>query len=136
MPESRHPHPSLPVNLVHKAALIEQQWSPRVVAEMNDYQFKVVRIEGEFIWHAHPETDEAFLVLEGTLRIDLPDGCVHVNPGELYVVPRGVEHRTAAQGEAKLMMIEPRGILNTGHEGGSHSRERCLDLTTLTTFKL
>lgn len=118
MPESRHPHPSLPVNLVHKAALIEQQWSPRVVAEMNDYQFKVVRIEGEFIWHAHPETDEAFLVLEGTLRIDLPDGCVHVNPGELYVVPRGVEHRTAAQGEAKLMMIEPRGILNTGHEGG------------------
>lgn len=81
MPESRHPHPSLPVNLVHKAALIEQQWSPRVVAEMNDYQFKVVRIEGEFIWHAHPETDEAFLVLEGTLRIDLPDGCVHVNPG-------------------------------------------------------
>jgi mannose-6-phosphate isomerase-like protein (cupin superfamily) len=88
---------------------------------MNDYQFKVVRIEGEFIWHSHPETDEAFLVLEGTLRIDLPAGCVYVNPGELYVVPRGVEHRTAAKGEAKLMMIEPRGILNTGHEDGERT---------------
>ncbi|MNN08335.1 Cupin domain protein [compost metagenome] len=110
-----------PVNLAQKASLIEQQWSPRVVAEMNDYQFKVVRIEGEFIWHSHPETDEAFLVLEGTLRIDLSDGCVYVNAGELYVVPRGVEHRTAAEGEAKLMMIEPRGVLNTGHEGGERT---------------
>lgn len=62
-----------PVNLTQKASLIDQLWSPRVVAQMNDYQFKVVRIEGEFIWHSHPETDEAFLVLEGTLRIDLPD---------------------------------------------------------------
>jgi len=65
--------------------------------------------------------DEAFLVQEGVLRIDLPDGCVHVNPGELYVVPRGLEHRTAACGEAKVMMIEPRGILNTGHEGGERT---------------
>lgn len=110
-----------PVNLAQKAALIEQQWSPRVVAEMNDYQFKVVRIEGEFIWHSHPETDEAFFVLEGILRIDLPEGCVHVRVGELYVVPRGVEHRTAAQGEAKLLMIEPRDVLNTGHEGGERT---------------
>lgn len=121
MSDLHPPQATLPVNLQHKAALIEQQWSPRVVAEMNDYQFKVVRIEGEFIWHSHPETDEAFLVLEGVLRIDLPHGCVHVHPGELYVVPRGVEHRTAAQGEAKLMMIEPRGILNTGHEGGERT---------------
>ena len=112
-----------PVNLAQKASLIDRQWSPRVVAEMNDYQFKVVRIEGEFIWHSHPETDEAFLVLEGTLRIDLPEGCVYVNPGELYVVPRGVGHRTAAQGEAKLMMIEPRGVLNTGHEGGDRTAQ-------------
>ncbi len=66
-------------------------------------------------------TDEAFFVLEGTLRIDLPDGPVYVAPGELYVVPRGIEHRTAAEGEAKLMMIEPRGILNTGHEGGDRT---------------
>jgi len=121
MAELRHQYPSVPVNLAHKASLIEQQWSPRVVAEMNDYQFKVVRIEGEFIWHSHPETDEAFLVLEGTVRIDLLEGCVYVNPGELYVVPRSVKHRTAAQGEAKLMMIEPRGILNTGHEDGERT---------------
>jgi mannose-6-phosphate isomerase-like protein (cupin superfamily) len=110
-----------PVNLVHKASLIDQQWSPRVVAEMNDYQFKVVRIEGEFIWHSHPETDEAFLVLEGTLRIDLPQGSVFIGPGELFVVPRGMQHRTAAEGEAKLMMIEPRGVLNTGDEGGERT---------------
>ncbi|TKJ86924.1 MULTISPECIES: cupin domain-containing protein [Pseudomonas] len=121
MSKLRHQQSSVPVNLARKASLIEQQWSPRVVAEMNDYQFKVVRIEGEFIWHSHPETDEAFLVLEGTLRIDLPDSCVYVNPGELYVVPRGVEHRTAAEGETKLMMIEPRGILNTGHEDGERT---------------
>lgn len=112
---------SLPVNLAQKASSIDQLWSPRVVAEMNDYQFKVVRIEGEFIWHAHPETDEAFLVLEGLLRIDLPEGCVQVKPGELYVVPRGVLHRTAAQTETTLMMIEPRGVLNTGHEGGERT---------------
>ncbi|WP_409275572.1 cupin domain-containing protein [Pseudomonas sp. KCJK9111] len=112
------PHP---VNLKQKASMIDSQWSPRVVAQMNDYQFKVVRIEGEFIWHAHPETDEAFLVLEGTLRIDLPQRSVHVAPGELFVVPRGVQHRTAAEGEAKLLMIEPCGVLNTGHEGGERT---------------
>ncbi|WPN44730.1 MULTISPECIES: cupin domain-containing protein [unclassified Pseudomonas] len=109
------------INLAQKASLIDQQWSPRVVAEMNDYQFKVVRIEGEFIWHTHPETDEAFFVLEGKLRVDLPHGSVYVAPGELYVVPRGVEHRTASEGEARLMMIEPRGILNTGQEGGERT---------------
>lgn len=111
------------INLAQKASLIEQQWSPRVIAEMNEYQFKVVRIEGEFIWHSHPETDEAFMVIEGTLRIDLPHGSVYVAPGELYVVPRGVEHRTAAEGEARLMMIEPRGVLNTGHEGGERTAD-------------
>jgi mannose-6-phosphate isomerase-like protein (cupin superfamily) len=112
-----------PVNLTHKAALIDRQWSPRVVAEMNDYQFKVVRIEGEFIWHTHADTDEAFLVIEGTLRIDLREGCVYVKTGELYVVPRGVEHRTAAEGEARVMMIEPRGVLNTGDEGGERTAD-------------
>ena len=113
--------PDTAINLQAKLSGFSEHWSPRVVAEMNDYQFKVVRIEGEFIWHSHPETDEAFFVLEGTLRIDLPDGPMYVAPGELYVVPRGIEHRTAAEGEAKLMMIEPRGILNTGHEGGDRT---------------
>lgn len=115
-----------PINLAQKASLIDQQWSPRVVAEMNEYQFKVVRIEGEFIWHSHLETDEAFLVIEGTLRIDFRHASLYLGPGELYVVPRGVEHRTAAEGEAKLLMIEPRGILNTGHEGGERTAQNDL----------
>lgn len=123
MSDSRNGPNLQAVNLALKASMIEKQWSPRIVAEMNDYQFKVVRIEGEFIWHAHPETDEAFLVLEGELRIDLPQGSVFVGPGELFVVPRGVQHRTAAEAETRLMMIEPRGILNTGHEGGERTAQ-------------
>ncbi|AXO88726.1 cupin domain-containing protein [Pseudomonas sp. K1(2024)] len=121
MSPSQNPYATQPVNLLQKIDLIDQQWSPRVVAQMNDYQFKVVRIEGEFIWHSHPETDEAFIVLEGILRIDLPERSVHVAAGELYVVPKGVKHRTAAEGEAKLMMIEPQGVLNTGQEGGERT---------------
>jgi mannose-6-phosphate isomerase-like protein (cupin superfamily) len=111
------------INLVEKVGLIGEQWSPRVVAELNDYQFKVVRIEGDFIWHDHPETDEAFLVLEGELRIDFRDGAVLLGPGELYVVPKGVEHKPFAAGEVKMMLIEPRGVLNTGHAGGERTAE-------------
>jgi mannose-6-phosphate isomerase-like protein (cupin superfamily) len=109
------------INLLEKIGLIDEQWSPRVVAELNDYQFKVVRIEGDFIWHDHPETDEAFLVLQGELRIDFRDGAVHLGPGELFVVPRGVEHKPFAAKEVKLLLIEPRGILNTGHAGGERT---------------
>jgi mannose-6-phosphate isomerase-like protein (cupin superfamily) len=109
------------INLVQKLGLIREQWSPRVVAELNDYQFKVVRIEGDFIWHDHPETDEAFLVLEGELRIDFRDGAVVLRAGELFVVPKGVEHKPYAAKEVKLLLIEPRGILNTGHAGGERT---------------
>jgi mannose-6-phosphate isomerase-like protein (cupin superfamily) len=111
------------INLQQKLSLIREQWSPRVIAELNDYQFKVVRIEGEFIWHDHPETDEAFLVLEGELRIDFRDGAVSLGPGELFVVPRGVEHKPFAGREVKLLLIEPRGVLNTGHAGGERTAE-------------
>ncbi|MFD2645440.1 cupin domain-containing protein [Pseudomonas japonica] len=114
------------IDLRHKASLIEAQWSPRVVAEMNDYQFKVVRIEGDFIWHDHQDTDEAFLVLEGQLRIDMRHGSVLLGPGELYVVPRGVEHKPYAEKEVRLMLIEPRGVLNTGHEGGERTAQNDL----------
>ncbi|WP_070885616.1 cupin domain-containing protein [Pseudomonas sp. D2-3] len=109
------------INLIRKLDLIAEQWSPRVVAEMNDYQFKVARLQGDFIWHAHAETDEAFLVLDGQLRLDFRDGSVTLGSGELYVVPRGVEHKPYAEAEVKLLLIEPRGVLNTGAEGGERT---------------
>ncbi|PZW47757.1 cupin domain-containing protein [Pseudomonas sp. URMO17WK12:I2] len=109
------------INLLRKLDLIAEQWSPRVVAEMNDYQFKVARLQGDFIWHAHAETDEAFLVLDGQLRLDFRDGWVTLGSGELYVVPRGVEHKPYAEAEVKLLLIEPRGVLNTGAEGGERT---------------
>lgn len=104
------------VNFAEKFRLFTDQWKPRVVAEMNDYQFKVVRLEGDFIWHDHQDTDEAFLVLEGTLRVDFRDGAVSIGPGEMYVVPKGVEHKPFAEREVKLLLIEPRGVRNTGEE--------------------
>lgn len=109
------------INLREKAGLIPEQWSPRVVAELNNYQIKVVRLEGDFVWHDHPETDEAFLVLDGQLRIDFRDGSVSLGPGELFVVPRGIEHKPYAVTEVRLLLIEPRGILNTGHAGGERT---------------
>jgi len=114
------------INLAEKLGRIPDQWKPRVVAELNDYQFKLVRIEGDFIWHHHPETDEAFLVLEGELRIDFRDGAVLLRPGELFVVPRGVEHKPFAANEVELLLIEPRGILNTGHAGGERTAQNDL----------
>ncbi|WP_026612966.1 cupin domain-containing protein [Ensifer aridi] len=110
-----------PINFAQKLAQFSDQWQPRVIAELNDYQFKIVRIEGDFIWHDHPETDEAFIVLEGSLRIDLRDGSVTLGPGEMYVVPKGVEHKPYAAGEVKMLLIEPRGTLNTGHAGGERT---------------
>lgn len=112
-----------PINLLHKLSLFEEQWSPKVIAQMNDYQFKVVRLQGDFIWHSHPETDETFLVLDGTLRIDFRDTSVVLKSGELYVVPRGVEHKPYAEHEVKLMLVEPCGVLNTGQEGGERTAQ-------------
>jgi mannose-6-phosphate isomerase-like protein (cupin superfamily) len=88
---------------------------------MNDYQFKIVKLKGDFIWHDHPETDETFIVIEGNLRIDFPDGSVTIGPGELFIVPKGARHKPSADEEVKLMLIEPRGVLNTGREGGERS---------------
>ena len=109
------------INFPEKFSRVTGQWSPRVVAEMNDYQFKIVRVQGEFIWHSHADTDEAFLVLDGELRIDFRDGHVLLRQGELYVVPKGTEHKPSAEREARLMLIEPRGVLNTGEEGGERT---------------
>ncbi|MDH1263682.1 MULTISPECIES: cupin domain-containing protein [unclassified Pseudomonas] len=104
------------VNLAQKYSLFTEQWQPKVVAEMNDYQFKIARLEGDFVWHSHAETDETFIVVDGQLRIDFRDGFVLLNAGELFVVPRGVEHKPYAEREVKLMLIEPKGVLNTGDE--------------------
>jgi mannose-6-phosphate isomerase-like protein (cupin superfamily) len=112
------------INLREKFELLTDRWQPRVVAELNDYQFKIVRVEGDFVWHDHPDTDEAFLVLEGELRIDLPDGAVRVREGELFVVPRGVQHKPYAEREVRLMLIEPRGVPNTGSEGGPRTADQ------------
>lgn len=109
------------INLAEKFELFSEKWRPKVVAELNDYQFKVVRIEGDFIWHDHPETDEAFIVLDGELRIDFRDGAVLLKAGEMFVVPKGVEHKPFAEKEVKLLLIEPRGVLNTGHAGGERT---------------
>ena len=111
------------VNLEEKFSLLPEYWQPRVVAELNDYQFKIARVKGEFVWHDHADTDEAFFVLEGTLRIDLPDGAVEIGPGELYVVPRGVRHRPVAEDEVKLLLVEPCGVVNTGDERGDLTSE-------------
>ena len=109
------------INLAQKLSLFDEQWKPRVVAEMNDYQFKIVKLEGDFVWHDHHDTDETFIVLDGELRIDFRDGAVIIGPGEMFIVPKGVEHKPFAEKEVKLMLIEPRGVLNTGHEGGERT---------------
>ena len=102
------------VNLKQKLSQFDDLWSPRVVAALNDYQFKLAKLQGEFVWHAHEETDEAFLVLEGNLRIEFRDGHVDLVAGELYVVPRGVEHRPVAENEAHVLLVEPSATKNTG----------------------
>jgi mannose-6-phosphate isomerase-like protein (cupin superfamily) len=107
-----------PINFQQKLSLFSEQWQPKVVAEMNDYQFKLVKIQGEFIWHSHAETDEVFMVIAGRLRLEFRDGKVELKPGEMFVVPKGVEHRPVAESECQMMLIEPRGTLNTGDQGG------------------
>ncbi|WP_416384420.1 cupin domain-containing protein [Roseibium aggregatum] len=115
-----------PIRFTEKLARLEGVWSPRVIAEMNDYQFKIVRIQGDFVWHDHPETDETFIVLKGEIRIDFRDRAVVLGEGEMYVVPKGVEHKPYAESEAELLLIEPKGILNTGHAGGDRTQENDL----------
>ncbi|MFM0204815.1 cupin domain-containing protein [Paraburkholderia fungorum] len=118
--------PQRAINFAEKLALFSDQWQARVIAEMNDYQFKLVRIEGDFIWHQHADTDETFIVLDGQLRIDMRDGFVLLSAGEMFVVPKGTEHKPYAEREVKLLLIEPRGVKNTGEE--SNERTAANDL--------
>jgi mannose-6-phosphate isomerase-like protein (cupin superfamily) len=110
--------PSNAIDLAEKLARISEQWSPRVVAEMNDYQFKLVKLQGEFVWHEHKDTDEVFLVIRGQMQVGFRDRDVTIRAGELFVVPRGVEHITRATDECHALIIEPRGVVNTGEAGG------------------
>src|SRR5215469_3897562 len=123
IPTSEEPMHYKPINLREKFNQFAEQWQPKVVAEMNDYQFKVVKLQGDFIWHNHPETDETFVVIEGNLRIDFRDGSVNLSTGEMFVVPKGTDHKPYAESEVKLLLIEPRGVLNTGHEGGARTAQ-------------
>ncbi len=104
-----------PVNLAAKLAQFHEHWSPRTVAQLNDYDVMVVKVQGPFVWHAHADTDDFFLVLKGRLTIRLRDREVQLGPGELFVVPRGVEHQPFAEEECHLLLIEPTGTPNTGN---------------------
>lgn len=107
-----------PVDLAEKLSLFSEHWSPKVVARLNDYEVKVVKLQGEFVWHTHEDTDELFLVIGGELTIQLRDGDVTLRPGQIFVVPRGVEHCPVAEGEVHAVLIEPVGVVNTGGAGG------------------
>lgn len=107
------------INLKEKFQKFSQQWTPKVIAEMNDYQFKLVKIEGEFVWHKHNNTDETFLVIEGEMAIEFRDNIISLNSGEMIVIPKGIEHKPTAESECLVMVIEPRGVVNT-EDKGSH----------------
>jgi mannose-6-phosphate isomerase-like protein (cupin superfamily) len=107
-----------PINIAEKFAQFSERWSPKIIAQMNDYHFKLVRFQGEFVWHEHKDTDEVFIVLEGQMTIDFRDGDVSVRKGELFVIPKGVEHKTSAMTECRAMLVEAAGTVNTGDAGG------------------
>ena len=102
------------INFKQKLNKFKDQWSPKVIAEMNNYQFKLVKVKNDFIWHQHDDTDEVFIVIEGKISIEFEDETVEINEGEMIVVPKGVKHKPFAEEEAKIMLIEPTGTVNTG----------------------
>ncbi len=111
------------INFKEKLTKFHEHWSPKVIAEMNDYQFKLVKIEGEFVWHHHEGTDEVFLVLEGEMSIEFHDGEVHLSSGEMFVIPKGVPHKPNAKKECHVLLVEPRGVSNTGNTEGELTAE-------------
>jgi mannose-6-phosphate isomerase-like protein (cupin superfamily) len=106
------------ISFEKKFAKFSETFQPKVIAEMNDYQFKLARVAGEFVWHSHAGTDETFIVIDGELTIHFRDGDVVLHSGEMFVVPRGVEHKPEAAAECRIMLIEPKGTVNTGEAGG------------------
>ncbi|KZN56604.1 cupin domain-containing protein [Pseudoalteromonas luteoviolacea] len=106
------------INFAQKLSLFNEHWSPKVVAQMNDYQLKLVKVSGEFTWHQHDDTDEVFIVIEGELDIHFRDRVEHLSRGEMYVVKKGEEHKPVAMRECHILIIEPKGVINTGDAGG------------------
>ena len=104
----------MPINLIEKFRKISEYWSPKVISELNDYQFKLVKIKDDFVWHNHENTDESFIVIKGKIFIEFKDKTEEINEGEMIVVPKGVMHKPYAKREAKIMIIEPKGVVNTG----------------------
>lgn len=102
------------ISFAEKLSKFSEHWSPKIIAEMNDYQFRLVKIQGHFTWHDHKDTDEVFIVLEGEMSIDFRDGRVDIAAGEMFVVPKGLEHKPYAEKECKILLVEPRGVVNTG----------------------
>jgi mannose-6-phosphate isomerase-like protein (cupin superfamily) len=106
------------INLDDKLSKFTEHFSPKIIAQMNDYHFKLSKFQGEFVWHRHANTDEVFIVLEGKMKIDFRDGSVDLRAGEMFVVPKATEHKPFAEKECKLMLVEPAGTPNTGDAGG------------------
>ena len=106
------------INFKEKYSKFTKHWSPRIIAEMNDYQFKLAKIKGEFIWHNHKHTDETFIVIEGVMLLKFRDTDIELSEGEMFVVPKGVDHKPYAENECKILVIEPRGVINTGDKVG------------------
>lgn len=104
----------IPINFEERLKKFSEHWSPKIIAQLNDYHFKLAKVKGEFIWHDHPETDEVFVVLKGELEILFRDGKISLNEGEMFVVPKGMEHKPVAENECHILLIEPGGTVNTG----------------------
>ena len=110
------------INFAKKLSLFDEVWSPRIIAQMNNYHFKLVKIKGAFIWHSHPETDEVFIVIKGEMRIEFRDFHIKLSEGEMCVVPRGIEHKPVAKDICQIMLIEPAGTVNTGDVIGERTK--------------
>jgi mannose-6-phosphate isomerase-like protein (cupin superfamily) len=106
------------INLDQLMAQISDYWSPKIIGQMNDYHFKLARALGEFVWHSHANTDEVFIILDGELIIEMRDGQITLKKGEMFIVPKGIEHRPIASSECHLLLVEPVGTVNTGSAGG------------------
>ncbi len=106
------------ISFNEKLAKFNDYWSPKIIAEMNDYQFKLVKFQWDFVWHDHKDTDEVFIVLTGKMMIEFRDGRVSISSNEMFVIPKGLEHKPYAENECQILLIEPRGVVNTGETGG------------------